>query len=179
LTFDGVKYEVGGFEFWEQAEEACNIKLAQLKAAKLREHKKKPITRNAEDIAVIDIKNKKGEVVGQALCDDSKWHELTQHSWNMSGNKLDERLANLTSSTSSSINQNHASKEGGSSRFRGVSWNKKSKKWEKKFARIKPGIEGLTMLSNFACDDTVMSLSEHSKSQHLCDEAIDMQSSKF
>jgi len=70
-------------------------------------------------------------------------------------------------------------KEGGSSRFRGVSWNKKSKKWEKKFARIKPGIEGLTMLSNFACDDTVMSLSEHSKSQHLCDEAIDMQSSKF
>jgi len=44
------------------------------------------------------------------------------------GNKLDERLANLTSSTSSSINQNHASKEGGSSRFRGVSWKKKNGK---------------------------------------------------
>jgi len=44
------------------------------------------------------------------------------------GNKLDERLANLTSSTSSSINQNHASKRGW---IITVSWSlMEEEKWE-------------------------------------------------
>ena len=38
---------------------------------------------------------------------------------------------------------------------------------------------GLTMLANFALDDTLMSLSEYSESQHVCDEATDVQSSTY
>lgn len=159
LKFDGVKYELGNYVSVEQAEDAYNSKLAQLKEEKWQKHLLTPIERNADGVAVIDVTNNKGQVVAQALVDDSWWHKLTTSKWNLSGgfavgtmdgsfvkmhryilkadrilhlngNNLDNRDANMKDADHSHINQHRSKAEGLTSKYKGVAYNKQLKKFE-------------------------------------------------
>jgi hypothetical protein len=56
----------------------CNF-LDTIKKKKQEEHAAKPITRNEDGVAVINVKS--GDDVVQALVDDELWHELTKTYW--------------------------------------------------------------------------------------------------
>lgn len=159
IQWEGVKINLGQYDDPDEAEKAYNKKKSELIAAKRKAHFESPINRNEDGIATIPIMNNKGEVVGKALVDDDKYHELTLSAWNMShgyavgtidgqlvkmhryllnadkvrhlnGNFLDNRLANLQKSSDSDVIQSRTKKADASSQYRGVNWDKKNKKWE-------------------------------------------------
>ena len=51
------------------------------------------------------------------------------HIDHISGDKTDDRLCNLRAVSPSQNNRAYKASKGGSSRYRGVSWNKKDKRW--------------------------------------------------
>lgn len=53
-----------------------------IKANELLEHNKLDILRNIEGEAIINIYNKKKEVINSIIVDDDKWHEFSLHKWN-------------------------------------------------------------------------------------------------
>lgn len=50
------------------------------------EHFQKPIIRNQLGQAILNIYNKKGDLIDNVPVDDDKWHELTQYSWYKTSN---------------------------------------------------------------------------------------------
>ena len=56
-----------------------------IKDTESAEHLKTPITRNIDGKAVLIVKNKEGEIIGQAIVNDDKWHELSKYTWQKLG----------------------------------------------------------------------------------------------
>lgn len=92
-TDDKVRYtavfqnmELATFDTVTEADTA--YKAAREKFETSLEHKRlaKPIRRNAQGIAIITTRNKKGEVNGEFLCDDADWHDLMKYTWNKDNN---------------------------------------------------------------------------------------------
>ena len=63
------------------------------------------------------------ELIGRPLTKD----ELVDH---INGDKLDNRRSNLRIATRSQNNANKGKRKGTSSKFKGVSWDKKRNKWK-------------------------------------------------
>ncbi len=61
-----------------------NNKIETIKENLLNDHYKKPIERNQNNEAIIILKNKNNENVGECIVDDKYWHELSLYKWNIS-----------------------------------------------------------------------------------------------
>lgn len=84
IKFKGQTYDSGWQNTIQEAQVASLQKKTDLFALALTKHKLQPIRKNADGIAVIDIHNRAGDIIEQALCDDDDWHHLTLTSWSLS-----------------------------------------------------------------------------------------------
>jgi len=60
----------------------------------LKEHIKKPITRNGKGQPILIIQNIKGEKIDETIVDENRWHELSQYSWTKTGKYYYSALIN-------------------------------------------------------------------------------------
>lgn len=84
--FDGEPYSKT-FKTIEEAVAFGNEVAKEIEAIinlKLQKHMNKEIVRNDDNLAVIPIKDKEGNIVKHMIVDDDKWHELTKYSWTRS-----------------------------------------------------------------------------------------------
>lgn len=118
-----------------------------------------PIVRNDNNIAIIYAYNNKNEIVGEALVDDDKWHELYEINWSLSNdyfinnkiksmhrylmnatkndplvdhinhNPLDNRLTNLRFNTYAGNTHNKTKIENTTSKYYGVYWHDTIQYW--------------------------------------------------
>ena len=59
----------------------------EIKAQEKEDHFNKEIIRNDICQAIIQVRNRKGEITREVPVNDDKWHELTQYSWSISRDK--------------------------------------------------------------------------------------------
>ena len=67
----------------QEASLAFENRSQERKMTKARSVSQKEITRNADGIAVIELKNKAGSIIERCLVDDQDWHELRCFSWSL------------------------------------------------------------------------------------------------
>ena len=138
----------------QEASLAYEKRSQERKLTKARVISLQVIARNAEGIAIIELKNKAKKVIGTCLVDDQDWHELRCHSWSLlnrsycsghvdgkkirmhnhimkanfidhiNGNGLDNRRANLREIGYAGNAQNKAAMLNSSSRYLGVTREK-------------------------------------------------------
>jgi hypothetical protein len=136
--------------------DAVNYKEEFLKREK--EEKQQQIQRNEEGVAIIPVKLLKSTSVVYALVDDSDYHTLIERTWFLGANgyafcgigtmhltllpsrshkcvdhinhsKLDNRRSNLRYVSLSFNSRNKRKRDGCSSQYVGVHWNKKTELW--------------------------------------------------
>ena len=132
-----------------------------IKQKEIEEHYNKEITRNEFDIAIIPVKNNKGEIIDNFMVDDNKWYDIMKYKWSksnnyfvaringkminihrylMNANKNDiidhidkntknNQMNNLRVSNESLNTHNRTKKANTTSKYYGVSWNKKDNIW--------------------------------------------------
>ena len=61
-------------------------------------HIDQKITRNANGIAIIHVKNETGEILCEALVDDEHWHDLKQYSWYLTKGYVNTKIKEITTS---------------------------------------------------------------------------------
>lgn len=83
-----ISYNKKLFLSFEQNLDAAKEKLKtfqqdiyNIKLKDKEEHFKKPILRNENGKAILNIHNKNGEIIDTVQVDDDKWHELSQYNW--------------------------------------------------------------------------------------------------
>jgi aspartate carbamoyltransferase regulatory subunit len=133
--------------------EEINKIIELLKQAENKEHNKKDITRNNDGIPYIKVKDL------EVLVDENNWHELSNISWSISSDgyifnskegkmhryimkakngeiidhinnkRYDNRNCNLRIASSGLNNHNSTKSKNSSSKYFGVCFNKKDKKW--------------------------------------------------
>jgi hypothetical protein len=138
----------------QEASLAYEKRSQERKMTKARSVSQKEITRNADGVAVIELKNKAGSVIERCLVDDQDWHELCCFSWSLTkkcycaahidgkkirmhihilkakfidhvnGNGLDNRRSNLRMLGFAGNAQNKAVPSTASSRYLGVTREK-------------------------------------------------------
>jgi hypothetical protein len=64
----------------------------KIKEKELEEHNNREITRNKDGIAVIYVKNNKGEQVDEFTVSDDKWHECMLYCWSKRNNYFQTRI---------------------------------------------------------------------------------------
>lgn len=81
ITINGQFKFLGSFKCPDQARQAyLDARLTAL-SEMTEDHKKTPITRNDEGLAVIPAYDKHGNIKSYAIVDDDKWHELSLSRW--------------------------------------------------------------------------------------------------
>lgn len=84
ITINKQYTNLGMFDSAQEAHIAYLQKINQETGRMLEIHNSRPIVRNDEGVAVIDIHDRDGQVIEQALVDDEDWHQLTLTSWSLS-----------------------------------------------------------------------------------------------
>lgn len=102
IVINGVTYQKYSFNSVEEAKLALDCLLEEKKKeSDEREiERRKNIIRNKEGIAVIDIKNNKGEKLFEVLLDDNIWQDLSKYSWSRANDQyaqasIDGKMARM------------------------------------------------------------------------------------
>ena len=83
ITINKQYTNLGMFDNAQEAHVAYLDKKNQETGRMIEMHNSRPIVRNDDGVAVIDIHDKHGTVIEQALVDDEDWHHLTLTSWSL------------------------------------------------------------------------------------------------
>jgi hypothetical protein len=67
--------------------EIYNKEIEDMKKNEEKEHNNKEITRNLDDLAIINIYNRNKEIAGAVIVDDDKWYELSKIRWTFKNDK--------------------------------------------------------------------------------------------
>ena len=66
--------------------------IRNIKDAELEEHQKREILRNEEGVAIVSVKNDKGEIIDDFMVDDDRWHDVMRYSWCQGGEYYRARI---------------------------------------------------------------------------------------
>ncbi len=87
--FQGKEYGGGTFDTEEEVITSCENKKRIMIKEYNKNHKNKEITRNGDNVAVINIIS--NGVTYECLVDDDKWHELTLFNWSLGAKQYIQR----------------------------------------------------------------------------------------
>ena len=101
LRYNKINYTSKPYMNIEDAIKALEIIKNTIQLIKDMENKlhiDQTITKNADDIAVIHVKNDAGKNVCEALVDDEHWHDLKSYSWFLKNNYVSTNIDGITTS---------------------------------------------------------------------------------
>lgn len=190
ITYNNIKYEksLPTLELAKEKLIEFQYIIEEINKKEIEMHYKQEILRNLDNIAIIEVKNNKEELIEHILVSDDRWHDLTRYTWIKSDDYYTAKINNkpttnryimnvtdpnikvdhIDHDTKNNTNENlrlsntqlnnHNKKKNlnTSSKYIGVSFYKRDKKWQAAISYNKKNFIWVTSLVNMTLQLLIM-----------------------